>query len=86
MKHLVGHVARWPLLLGAVLCLGGGLAIAGESGAGELVVGVLLSLGALMLGAWLWALATHTNPEPRDVPGVSLDTDYDAATNRDHGE
>lgn len=65
MKELVGHVARWPLLLGAILCIGGSLVIAIEAGAGELVVGVLLAIGALLLGAWLWALATHTNPASR---------------------
>jgi drug/metabolite transporter (DMT)-like permease len=68
VKDVLHHVVRWPLLLGAVLCLGGGLLIAEASGYAALVVGVLLALGALMLGAWLWALATHTNPEPRDPP------------------
>ena len=65
MREIVDHVARWPLLLAAVICLAGGLILAGDAGAGELVVGVLLALGALMLGAWIWALATHTNPLPR---------------------
>jgi drug/metabolite transporter (DMT)-like permease len=59
------HVARWPLLLGAIICIAGALGIALEAGEGEIAVGVLLALGALMLGAWLWALATNTNPEHR---------------------
>lgn len=65
MKDLVGHVARWPLLLGAAICIGGSLIIALEAGEGEIAVGVLLALGSLLLGAWLWALATHTNPAAR---------------------
>lgn len=71
MKEVLDHVARWPLLLGGILCLGGGLLIAEAAGYAPLVVGVLLALGALFLGAWLWALATHTNPshrEPDDDP------------------
>lgn len=68
MRALLAHVARWPLLLGAVICLGGGLLIADAAGYGALVVGVLLALGALLLGSWLWALATHTNPEGRPAP------------------
>lgn len=61
----IDHVSRWPLLLGSIICIAGALTVALEAGEGEIVVGVLLALGALMLGAWLWALATHTNPGHR---------------------
>jgi hypothetical protein len=75
VNEILGHVARWPLLLGGVICLGGGLLIAEAAGYAPLVVGVLLALGALLLGAWLWALATHTNPrhrEPDDPPDTPI--------------
>ena len=68
MRAFLAHIARWPLLFGSIICLAGGLILAGDAGAGELVVGVLLALGALMLGAWIWALATHTNPAGRPAP------------------
>jgi hypothetical protein len=42
--------------------------VADATGAYELVVGVLVTLGTFLLGAWVWAMATHTSPEPRDPP------------------
>lgn len=68
MRGFLAHVARWPLLFGSVICLVGGLLVADASGAYELIVGVLLTLGAILMGAWLWALATHTNPAARPAP------------------
>lgn len=66
MRDFARSIARWPLLLGAVVCLTLGLTIAEGGGYGALVVGVLVTLGALLMGAWLWALATHTNPAHRE--------------------
>lgn len=73
MKSFLAHVTRWPLLFGAVICLTLGVVIADSSGAYELVIGILVTLGALLLGAWLWALATHTNPDHRSGDGPSTD-------------
>lgn len=68
MRAFLAHVARWPLLFGSIICLAGGLLVADAGGAYELVVGVLLTIGAVLMGAWLWALATHTNPAGRPAP------------------
>lgn len=75
MKEFLSHVTRWPLLLGAVVCLVLGLSMATSDGDRQSVVTVLVVLGALLLGAWLWALATHTNPEPRPPVEEQENTD-----------
>lgn len=66
MKEFMGHVTRWPLLLGAVICLTLGIGLTVDAGDRRAAMVILIVLGALLLGAWLWALATHTNPQPRD--------------------
>lgn len=66
MKRLIDSVVKWPLLIGAVTCLILGLSMAANDGDRRSAMVVLVTLGALLLGAWLWALATHTNPPSRE--------------------
>ena len=67
MRAFLDQVGRWPLLLGAVICIGSALWLAEASGDTTAVVAVLLSLGSVLLGAWIHNLATRRPPaEPPD--------------------
>jgi hypothetical protein len=79
VSRFLEHVVRWPLLIGATVCLVLGLAMATEAGDKRTAVVVLIVLGALLLGAWLWALATHTNPAARPADAGSSAALPDAA-------
>ena len=61
-------LGRWPLLFGAVVCIGGALWLAENAGDTTAVVAVLLSLGSVLLGAWIHNLATRDTPKNGDTP------------------
>ena len=64
MRAFLESVGRWPLLFGAVICIGGAMWVAKDAGDYEVVIAVLLSLGSVLLGAWIHNLATRGRPEP----------------------
>lgn len=68
MGRFLDTLGRWPLLLGAAICIGAALYLAEAAGDTTAVVAVLLSLGSVLLGAWVHNLATRDTRRNEDTP------------------
>jgi len=59
-------LARWPLLLGAVIMFGLALWEASHDTGGDQTTSIVaLSIGSVLLGAWIWSLAIETERKHR---------------------
>jgi hypothetical protein len=65
-----GWLRPWPLLLGALAAVAAGTRLLNSPDGRELAAASLLTIGAVLIGAWICLLAAHdySGREPDDPP------------------
>lgn len=64
----LGWLRTWPLLIAALAAIIAGTKLLTSTGGRELAAVAILTVGAVLVGAWISLLASHDYPGHEDIP------------------